>query len=475
MAEIRPSITVLSEDQVIQVHQYALSVLTTVGIRVDSPRARDVFNKAIGCEDNDHVVKIPPELVEWAIKAAPSDMDIYDRRGQFIFKLGDPQKYRSRFGIGVTNLNYQDPVTDNVEPFQRKHMQICTRLGNTLENFDFVSTIGVLQDCKPDIADFYATLEMVANTIKPLVLLVSEEHNFEAVLDLLEHLTGDLTQNPSVIPYFNPITPLVLNAGTTDKMFTTIARGMPFIFSNYSLIGASAPIRPAGALALLTAELLAGLVFAQLVKEGTPVVLGSLPATFSMKGGTNLYTPDSMTLNLACAELMGYYGLPHFGTSGSGAGWGADLPASDLLWLNHLTSCIGKVGMATFVGGNFDSLVFSPAIAVYSDEIIRQARQFAGGFDLTDETVGIEEMQSVGPGGSFLMAESTVRLCREAQRESAIWSDLTLDKWRTKGSPKADQSLRDYTAGLLQSSRPPEDHDELITKGEAFIRKQMAV
>ena len=121
-----------------------------------------------------------------------------------------------------------------------------------------------------------------------------------------------------------------------------------------------------------------------------------------------------MLINLACGEMMAHYGLPHCGTSGSGGGWGADLLAADGFWLNHLTACVGTVGLAPFVGGNFDSLVFSPAAAVYADQVICQARRFADGFTLDPAAVGLAEIDQVGPGGNFLTAELTLRHFRQA-------------------------------------------------------------
>jgi trimethylamine--corrinoid protein Co-methyltransferase len=413
-------------------------------------------------------------MVDRALASAPSVIDIYDRLGNVRFELGKTDNPQSRFGIGVTNLYFQDPQTDAVMPFARRHMELATRLGDVLSNFDVVSTVGIIQDMSPQIADLYGTLEMTANTTKPLVLLISEKQCFDASLDLLEHLHGDLSQKPFILPYFNPITPLVLNEDTSDNIFSAIERGLPFIYSNYGMSGATSPITAAGNLALLNAELLAGLVFSQLIKEGAPIVLGSLPAGFNMQRMVSAYTPQTMLLNIACAEMMAYYELPHSGTSGSGLGWGADLTASGTLWMNHLTADLGKVGLVPFVGGNFNSLVFSPALAVYSDEVIRQARLFKQGFVINDESVALNEIESIGPGGNFLISDMTVKYCREFDFRSAIWPQLTLEKWQAKGSPGADQILRQHTCRLLAGLSAPEDHAELISRGEIYIHKLTA-
>ena len=469
--DVSPRINVLTQEQVEHIHALSLEILSSVGIRVDSARARKIFAKA-GCKSNsDHIVQLPADLVSGALQSAPSFVDVYNRLGQHAFRLGDSPKPPTRFGVGVTNLYYQDPATDLVEPFTRRHMETSVRLSQSLSDFDFVSTIGILQDIAPEVADLFSTLEMTANTIKPLVVLVSEEKRFAAVLDLLEHLTGELAANPFIIPYFNPISPLILNEGTSDKMITTIERGLPFTFSNYGLSGASTPITGFGTIALQNAELLAGLIFSQLVKEGTPIILGSFPVTLDMKDMVNRYTPRSLVLNLACAEMMAYYKLPHCGTSGNGNGWGADLFASDLLWMNHLTSCLGKVGMAPFVGGNFYSKVFSPALVVYANEVIKKSRIFEQGFSLMDNSGILDEIKSVGPGGNFLTAESTVRNCRKMPQDNVIWPHFSLEKWQSRGCPKADEFLKKYTIQKIDNMCAPEDHDELIEKGERFIDK----
>jgi trimethylamine--corrinoid protein Co-methyltransferase len=254
-------------------------------------------------------------------------------------------------------------------------------------------------------------------------------------------------------------------------MSAAIGRGLPIIYSNYGMAGATTPITPAGTLAVLTAELLAGLVLAQSIRAGTPVILGSLPASFDMRTMMSYSGPETMLLNLACAEMMVHYGVPHCGSSGSGGGWGADLLAADGFWLNHLAACVGTVGLAPFVGGNFDSLAFSPAAAVYADHVIRQARRFAGGFALDAAATGLDEIVEIGPGGNFLTADLTLRHFRALEYRSPVFPRLSLEAWLAQGSPRAGDLLQARTIDLLAHAQPPEDHPEVLARGEALIRK----
>ncbi|MBC8438957.1 MAG: trimethylamine methyltransferase family protein [Deltaproteobacteria bacterium] len=469
MFDLKPEIRVMTREQIQKVHNDALLILEKTGVMVDDPGARALMEKAIGKSHGNHPIQIPREFVQRAINSAPSEIKIFNRLGNPCFTLKGDGSQDAVFGIGVTNLNYQDPLKNDIQPFYRHHMAAATGLGHCLDNFDFISTPGVIQDISPETADLYGVLEMMANTTKPLVILISDWDSFNPALDLCEHLVGDISTHPFLIPYVNPITPLTLNAETTMKMDASIKRGLPLIFSNYGMSGATCPITPAGTLALLTAELLAGLAYSQLVKEGSPIILGSQPAAFDMKNAGSFYSPNTLLLNLACAEMMTFYKIPHCGTSGSGNGWGADLLASTTLCINHFTSCLGKAGMIPFVGGSFDSLVFSPEFVVYSDDVIHQSRLFGSGFSLDDDAVGFSDISSVGPGGNFLLSDLTGKYFKDSLFSSTIWPFLTLDKWRGKGEPTAEKILKDKTIELLNNPAAPEDKDEIISKGESFL------
>jgi trimethylamine--corrinoid protein Co-methyltransferase len=343
------------------------------------------------------------------------------------------------------------------------------RLGSRLPHYEVISTVGIVQDVPPQRSDLYGNLEMIANTTLPLVLLVSDEEKFPAVLDMFEALHGDLGQKPFVLPYFNPVSPLVLNAGTVDKMKIAIQRGLPVIFSNYSLAGASTPMTPAGTLALLLAELLAGLTVSQLMREGAPVLLGMLPVYFDMKQMLNFYDPQSMLINLACAEMMEHYNLPHCGTSGSGTGWGADLIAADTYWMNTLTFSLTRGGLAPFIGDTLSSKAISPKTLVYVHEVIDQALRFSDGFQLDDQSAVLAEIAKTGPGGSFLSAPSTRKLYKDGYYVSPIFPRFSMEKWQSVGQPSAERALYEATAALMSDAPAPADHDELLEKGEKFI------
>jgi len=469
-----PHLTLLTDEQILQIHRYALRILAETGVRVDSPSVLEMLGKIGQVEVQGRTVKISPELVESAIQSAPSNIQIYDRLGNPAFQLGTPQSslegdHRLRFGVGVTALYYQEPVNDGLELFTLEHMRILTRLGDSLPLYDVISTPGIVRDVPEALGDLYGSLEHFANTTKPLVLLASDEENFAPVLEMFESLRGGVGEKPFVLPYLNPVSPLVMDSGTLLKMKVAIERGLPFIFSNYSMAGASTPLTPAGMLALLLAELLAGLTISQMMKPGTPILLGMLPAYFDMKSMLNFYDPQSFLLNLACAEIMAHYKLPHCGTSGSGTGWGMDLIADETYWMNTLTYVLSEGGLAPFVGDSLGSKAISPTTIVHVHEIIEQALSFANGFQLDDAQAVLEEISRIGPGGSFLSSLSTLKNYKSGYFVSNIYPRWSMEHWQAKGKLEARQILREKTQALLADIPTPEDYDGLMGRGREFI------
>jgi hypothetical protein len=110
-----------------------------------------------------------------------------------------------------------------------------------------------------------------------------------------------------------------------------------------------------------------------------------------------------------------------------------DLLAAETYWMNTLMFTLTKGGIAPFVGDTLGSKAISPQTFIYCHEIIDQALRFSSGFQLDDSHVGLDEIHKVGAGKSYVSAPTT---------------------------------LKKYKTGPA-----PEDHEELMRKGEEFIGK----
>lgn len=470
---IKPELSCLSIEQRNLIHKYSLKILKETGIRVDSKEAIDIFKGSGSVKIDNNRVYIQPELVEHCIKTAPASINIYKKTGEKAFSTGHDEDSIARFGIGVTNTHFQEISTNKVVPFRRDHTKYCSRLGDMLNNIDMISTLGIPSDVVvPGELDLYNIVDMYANTDKPLVVLLLKDGIIDTVTELLNELHGDIGNAPFFIPYLNPVTPLILNESTTQKMIRSIRTGIPLIFSNYGMTGGTTPISGGGTLSLLNAELLAGLVFSQLVKEGSEIILGSLPANFNMKSMISTYVPESYLINIACAEMMEHYKVPHCGSSGSGKGWAADINASGDQWMNHLSSMLGKAGIIPFIGGNFDSKAFSPALAIMADDIIERARRFTKGFSIAEKDSNLDEIIEMGPGADYLTALSTLNSFEDLNNESNIWPEISMEEWVARGRPDPDDIFNEFSENLFEEAvKKSEESTDIIRKGEEIIAR----
>jgi trimethylamine:corrinoid methyltransferase-like protein len=153
-------------------------------------------------------------------------------------------------------------------------------------------------------------------------------------------------------------------------------------------------------------------------------------------------------------------------------GFGGDVISAGHQWINHIVRCMGKGGLAGFIGCNFGGKAFSPNITVYANEVIEQARRFTQGFEMEDSDDILQEIAQAGPGGNFLTSDLTYHRFREAYFQSDIFPLLTLEDWQARGCPQADALLRSYTTEMISGLEAPEDHADLMARGIEFIKNR---
>ena len=112
---IRPKLNLLGPEQINEVHRYSIRILEDTGIKVESKTALEIFAKSDGAEIKDDVVYIKGELIDHAIKQAPSNIEVFNKNGDSAFHLGKNHGNETHFGIGVTNTWFQDIESSEVK------------------------------------------------------------------------------------------------------------------------------------------------------------------------------------------------------------------------------------------------------------------------------------------------------------------------------------------------------------------------
>jgi trimethylamine--corrinoid protein Co-methyltransferase len=468
----------LSESDLGRLHAAALEVLRDPGARITRPEARDLLVRNGATLEGEDLVRIPPELVEQALEAAPSHFTIFDRNGEPAMDLGAGNVY---VGAGVTNLNYLDPRDSSVGPYTLEATAESALLADALPNIDFVATPGVTRpsdDLPLHVVNQFEFLAMVTSTTKPLMPLIAGGPELADIYDMAALVAGGpdaLRERPFLVPYLNSVSPMLFNPETLDKLFVAVDRGMPVCCQAAPQVGATGPVTVAGTLVVSAAETLVGLVLAQLRRPGTPFVSGTVPFIMDMRFGTvTAGGPDGVRFMLAMGQLCRRWGLPLVGMSFGGDAKDADEQAALETAFYGFGTVLGGVDLVFDAGCIEGGLLFSPELLVIADELVGMTRRAVEPIEVSDETIALEVIRSVGVGNVFLGEEHTLRHFRE------LWSPRLLSwdgrlQWETAGAKTLRERARERVLHLWETHQVPALPEDVLDGMRAVIERRRSM
>ena len=470
---ITPRLQVLAEDQKETIYLGALEVLERTGVQVDNDEGLELLSSAGAHVGLERRVRIPSYLVEDALAAAPRRIAIYNRDGQPAVRLEDRRVY---ICSQVDSLYFFDPFEYAQDmPFdraRRRSVRDDARLGailcDALPNIDMVSFSPMFEDVPGQIAYPLGHKDTVLNGTKPIMHGTLDLAGLRAVAEMAAIVAGgwdELARRPYYVHYAEPLSPLRHTEEGVAKLLYCVERGIPVIYTPMTLGGSSAPLTAAGNLTACTAECLSGLVMAHLKRRGAAVIFGGVPTVMDMSTMIASYGAPEMHLwSAALAEMGHYLRLPVMSTAGCTDAVQFDQQAA----AEAAISCL----MAALSGGNLvHDVGFMEAANSASLELIAAAEEFIGmirtitnGIAVTPETLALEVIDQVGPGGGFLGEKHTVRHLRET------WFPPSMNRhnhegWAAAGSlsfgDRANERVRRILAEHQPEPLPPDVVAEL--------------
>jgi trimethylamine--corrinoid protein Co-methyltransferase len=241
--------------------------------------------------------------------------------------------------------------------------------------------------------------------------------------------------------YIEPTSPLKQSETAVDKLLMIAEREVPVVHSTSPMMGATAPITMAGGLALALAEVLSGLVVHQLKKPGAPFVIGAGLRHMDMGSMQICYgSPEFQLTRAAITEMGRWYGLPTWGFAGCSDAKVVDEQAALEATLSMVMARFDGTNLVHDVGYLESGLTTSFEMIVLADELVAMTDHLMKGIDVSDETLMIDELHTVGPDGNFVATESTLRGFR------GFWFPGLLDRrmwhsWLEAGGTTLGQRL----------------------------------
>jgi trimethylamine---corrinoid protein Co-methyltransferase len=431
----------LSEDDIAQIHDTAMRVFEEVGIQVNSDKALKFFKDA-GAKTDDHIVKMPRDMVMDLIGKAPSEVVLYGRDPQHNLHLGDARVYA---GTGGTALNIIDGETGERRRATLQDLKNIAKLVNGLDNIHFFLLPTYPDDVATEIVDvnrFFAGLD---NTSKHIMGGVYTHEGIDRVIQMAETIAGSaekLRKEPIISIILCAISPLKIDDIYGDMIVSVAKAGIPIALPAEPLCGSTSPVTLASNVLIQAVDSLAEVCLTQLVNPGTPAIFGSVASSNDFRDLKYITGAIEMGMsNAASAQMAQFYKLPFYATAGMSDSKVVDAQCGYESALTTLLCALAGANYIHDAAGLMDfALSVSPEKYVTDNEIIGMAMRAVEGIKVDDTTLAFDLIKEVGPGGHFIYAKHTRKHMRSEHYQPTLSDREHIEKWETEG--KNDTAAR---------------------------------
>ncbi len=467
LAQSAIGLNIMTNDQVERIHHGTLQVLERVGVKVFEPESLELLHGG-GARINGNLVKIPAWMVEDALQSAPKVVSLAVRNSSRSMIL---EKKRIYYGSGS-----EVPYTIDLESgLRRKVIRSDVRnsslLIDALDNIDFAMSLGLISDVPVGISDLYQFEAMLTNTVKPILFTCYNRRNLDSIIEMAALAVGGkdaLKEKPFLALYAEPTSPLVHSREALEKLLTCAEERIPLVYATTPMLGATGPVTVGGSLVVANAEILSGLVIHQLKARGAPFIHGGgIPP---MHMGTSVCSYGGPERDLGCISLVRlsqHYRLPSFTTAGC-----TDAQVFDQQAGLEAGFSLVVAGMA---GGNLIHNLGYMGVGMTSClEHLLMCNEGAGavkhllrGVDVSAESLALDLIEKVGPGGHYLAEDHTMAHFRKELYFPETLNRKNYDAWRIDGGETFGEAANKRIKKILEQHRS----DSLSKEVESEIHK----
>jgi trimethylamine--corrinoid protein Co-methyltransferase len=417
------------------IHQAAVQILDEVGMWIDSDEALD-YLVDFGCVTDraTRMVRFPPDVVQGAVERLRQS-------------YADPQRVPQRMAVRYSQIYFSTrpyrvhaDFTANTggfcvfiydlegrrRPATIEDTRASIRLADALDNVDFMGLPVAAQEIPAAMRPVVMAAELVKSTRKLGGVEAFDRLDVGLITRIAEIASGSaeaLRRAPILVGYGEARSPLCLDRTMAEILIEYVKQGLPQSLDTMPNGGMTAPITPAGILALGIAETLGGLILGYAVDPNAIMSVDITPGLADMRSGLFAYASfERMPLLAAAMQMINeYYGCPS-GTHGGktdacypGVQAGMEKVMSMLFPL-----LAGSVGIGT-MGHLENAVTFSPQQLVIDNEIAGGVRAMLRGFEVNPETLAVDVVKGVGPQGTFFEHQHTLRHLREVVFPSTMF------------------------------------------------------
>ncbi|MFM8321873.1 MAG: trimethylamine methyltransferase family protein [Chloroflexota bacterium] len=410
------SLNVLTPEEVSRIHTATLAVIEKTGIRFPSKKALEIW-AANGAEVNweTSVVKAPGHLIDEALKKAPHSYTMAARDASQDLPLDGNHVHLGTDGCGVEVI---DLYTGERRRTRLQDVGEIARIADYQEEIAYHWVAVSAQD-KPTHTRGLHELKAVWDNSTKHVQTESVYSETEAIaaIEMAAAVAGgreQLRKRPVLSLMQCTAPPLGHDGGSLDAALVGAQAGVPVGFMTMASMLTTGPATLAGNLVVGNAEVIAATALIQLAYPGAPVFYAAAQTASDLRTGA--YTgggPEDFLFGAATNVLADYYDIPlsmgSFATGAKQPNWQAGVDNS----LSTFMSCVVMSDLLLGAGFLHGSRIWSYAEMLMDCEIFSIVNKMLQGIVVDDETLALDVIAAVGPGGNFLKQKHTLKHMRE--------------------------------------------------------------
>jgi trimethylamine--corrinoid protein Co-methyltransferase len=465
-----PKYRLLNDVQIEQIHRATLEILETVGVKFVHAGGVKILQDA-GCSvDADNIVRIPGSLVEECIESAPSRIDIYNRKGDLAMRLEGRNTY---YGLGTDLITTCDLETGEIRDSVLQDVINAAKVADYCEDIDFIASFALPHDVPTNSMYLECARVEMENSIKPIFFTAAGKEDLEVIIEMAEIVAGgedQLRNKPFIIQYSEPTAPLTHSEGAISKLLLCAEKKIPICYIPTVLLGATGPVTLAGGITQANAEALSGIVLHQLMTKGAPIISGWAVVPLDMRTTIYCYgAPDYRLTNSAFADMYHHYQIPMWSIVGTDSHC-LDQQAAMEHAFSTLMATLDGANLVHDVGYLGQGLLGNPAAIVMCDEMISYIKRIIRGFEIDPETLALEIIRKVGPGGEYLTEPHTLKHFRQVLWIPKLMNREPPESWKKKGFLTYGEKLTERTREILKTYTPEPLKPEIRDKLEEIVR-----
>jgi trimethylamine--corrinoid protein Co-methyltransferase len=467
----RLSLNILDPEQVERIHSATLEVIERTGVRFPSGKALDIWEAHGATVDRDTmIVRVPGHVIEDALAQCPPTYTLAARDPAQDLPLDGNHVYVGTDGCGVAVI---DLDSGERRPSCLQDVADIARVADRVEEVAFHWVAVSAQDCPPETRGLYELRAIWENSTKHVQTeSIYSEHEARAAVEMAAVIAGGrkaLRERPVLSIMQCTLSPLGQDGGSLDAALIGAEAGLPVGFMTMASCLTTGPATMAGTLVVGNAEVLSATALIQLAHPGAPVFYAAAQTASDLRTGA--YTgggPEDFVFGAATNVLADYYSIPlsmgSFATGAKEPDWQAGLENS----LSTFMASVVMSDMLLGVGLLHGSRIWSYEQMMMDCEIFRIVRKMMGGITVDEETLAVDTICQVGPGGNFLAQRHTRRHMRD------LWLSTLMDRrpyneWEVKRDGARDWA-RSRAKQIMAEHRPDPLDRKVSDEFERIIR-----